>query len=100
MDFNIIIHFSTHPLRNICTSDSEAFCLLVILKNIMKETIQDLFIIKCIYNLLVDHGFEVFYSCMIQKSYNPIFDLELEFFYQLSNYRKPLVSVEAIITVK
>lgn len=92
MDFIIIIiHFSAHPLGNICTSDSEAGSLLVILKIILRGTVQDLFVLKHIYNLLVDHGFAVFYSCTVQKCYNPSFDLDLEFLstIKLSGEKKP-----------
>lgn len=104
----ILLFILVHIPWETCTSNSEGVCLLVTLKIIMRGTFQDLFVLKCIYNLLVDHGLAVFYSCTIQKCCNPSFDQDLEFLsiiklLETKSTKKcnfMLVSVETNITMK
>lgn len=82
--------FSTHLLGNSCTSDSEASCLIKILKIVMRRTAREIFVIKHIYILSVDLCFVGLYLCNLQNQYNPRLNLHVTFlstiFYQQYNY--------------
>lgn len=84
------LNFSTHLLGNSCTSDSEASCLIKILKIVMRSTAREIFVIKHIYILSVDLCFVGLYLCNLQNQYNPRLNLHVTFlstiFYQQYNY--------------
>lgn len=71
--FTFFIHLSTHPLGNVFTSDSEAECLLRILKIVMRSNSSESLCALAYFIILsVGRGSAGFYSCNPQKKhYNP-----------------------------